>query len=371
MALTYRVVVAAAAVVALAGVAGCNPSGSGSPTSASSLKSDPDPGATIVGTIAGVGAPARTVAGASGSMRVTVVGTDRAAAVSASGRFQIDGVPPGDVVLQFSDGAVNATAFLAAVSDGEQVEVEVDLSGTTASILRETRSALKLQLCHRTGNGSYHLINVSVNAEPAHRGHGDGEIGDPVPGDPTLRFDENCEPALILVTIDKFTNGEDADRAPGPSILVGATVTWTYIVKNVGPTLTLTGITVTDDQGVAVSCPSTSLAAGASMTCTASGPAVLGPYVNVGTVTAMAGTTAVSASDVSRYMGIEPTESTSPKVQLCHRTGNGSYHLISVSVSAEPAHRNHGDGKVGEQVPGQTGSVFGPTCGVTAGTPPA
>jgi hypothetical protein len=41
--------------------------------------------------------------------------------------------------------------------------------------------------------------------------------------------------------------------------------------------------------------------------------------------------------------------------QLCHRTGNGSYHMIEVSVSAEPAHRGHGDGMVGEEVPGSPG----------------
>ena len=52
------------------------------------------------------------------------------------------------------------------------------------------------------------------------------------------------------------------------------------------------------------------------------------------------------------------------KVQLCHRTGNGSYHLIEVSIDAEPAHRAHGDGKIGEPVPGNTGKVFGANCSV-------
>ena len=31
----------------------------------------------------------------------------------------------------------------------------------------------KVDVCHVTGNGSYHLINVSANALPAHLGHGD------------------------------------------------------------------------------------------------------------------------------------------------------------------------------------------------------
>lgn len=31
------------------------------------------------------------------------------------------------------------------------------------------------------------------------------------------------------------------------------------------------------------------------------------------------------------------------KVTLCHRTGNGSSHQITVSVNAMPAHLRHGD----------------------------
>jgi hypothetical protein len=371
MTLKDRFVVAAVVAVAVAGAAACDSLGSSrSPTGASTLPGA-ESGATIVGSIAGMGGE-RTVAGASGSIRVTVVGTERAAAVSASGRFQITGVPAGDVVLEFSDGTTTSTAFVAGVSDGEQVELQIELGGPAASILRETRSALKLVLCHRTGAGRYQPISVSVNAEAAHRGHGDGEIGDPVPGSPTLRFDEDCQPALLLVAIVKSTNGEDADRAPGPSIPVGAPVNWTYLVTNVGPTLMLTSVGVTDDQLVSVSCPATSLAPGASMTCTASGVAILGPYVNVGTVTALAGATQVTASDVSRYLGIDPTATEGPKVQVCHRTGNGSFHLISIGAPAEPAHLAHGDGKPGGPVPGQAGSVFGPTCAITtASAPPA
>jgi hypothetical protein len=39
----------------------------------------------------------------------------------------------------------------------------------------------KVEICHRTGNGSFHTINPSVNALPAHLRHGDvlpDEYGD-------------------------------------------------------------------------------------------------------------------------------------------------------------------------------------------------
>jgi len=106
-----------------------------------------------------------------------------------------------------------------------------------------------------------------------------------------------------VIDIQKATNGIDADAPPGPSIPVGGAVIWTYTVSNLGQG-TLTGISVTDDHGVAVSCPGTSLAAGETMVCTASGIAEAGQYANVGTVTATAPTGAtLTALDSSHYFG--------------------------------------------------------------------
>ena len=50
----------------------------------------------------------------------------------------------------------------------------------------------KVDVCHTEGNGSFHLINVSSNALPAHIAHGDAQPGDGVPGDPTKEFDDVC-----------------------------------------------------------------------------------------------------------------------------------------------------------------------------------
>ncbi|HYR29505.1 MAG TPA: hypothetical protein VEU30_13625, partial [Thermoanaerobaculia bacterium] len=105
------------------------------------------------------------------------------------------------------------------------------------------------------------------------------------------------------VDIEKFTNGQNADVAPGPSVTAGSAVTWTYVVTNTG-SRPLTNISVTDDQGEVVTCPETTLDAGLSFTCTASGTAVLGQYENIGTVTATRpDTTVVNDSDPSHYFG--------------------------------------------------------------------
>lgn len=357
----------AASCLAMLSVAGCGGSFEG-PTGPSDLS-----GATIAGTVNRGNAlmlPATrtgvTSAAAPSGMTVTVVGTNITASVDINGAFQITGVPSGNVQLQFKDATVDATIQISGVGDEELIRIEVSVTGATATVVSETRSSGKVSLCHREGNGSYHMISVSANAEPAHREHGDGAVGDPVPADPTKVFDAFCRPVVAGVTIKKSTNGHDADSEPGPSIVVGSPVTWTYVVTNTSAD-SLTNVAVTDDKGVAVSCPKTVLAAGEQMTCTASGMATLGQYRNVGTVTATSPAGTVTASDVSHYLGLEEDDDDDddgPKVKLCHRTGNGSYRLIEVSVSAEPAHLAHGDGYPGKAVPGQTGKVFSSTCAV-------
>jgi hypothetical protein len=334
-------------------VAACG-GGTGAPTAPSSTGGT---GAMIAGTVSGA-APA--------GLTVAVTGTSLSAAVESTGSFQMAGVPSGNVQLQFRSTSVNATAQIANVANDEFVQIQVQLNGSTASIVSEVRSAGKVLLCHRTESGTYQSIDVSVNAEPAHRAHGDAKIGEAVPGDPTKVFDQNCRPTGASVRITKSTNGQDANDAPGPSINVGSAVTWTYQVTNTG-NVTLGNISVVDDRGVSVLCVNQPLPAGQSMTCSGSGVATLGQYRNVGTVTATWTGGTVTASDPSHYLGVGPDDEpgpTGPKVQLCHRTGNGSYHLIEVSINAEPAHRAHGDGKIGEAVPGNAGKVFGAGCNV-------
>jgi hypothetical protein len=452
-----RLLLAAATAVLIAAVA-CS---SVSPTSPSGT------GATITGTV--IASPS--------AANVTVAGTPLSAAIDGTGSFALRGVPAGNVQLVFSGSGASSAVSLLNVADQELIELEVAITGGTATVQREVRgNGGKIVLCHSTGNGSYHTIDVSVSAEPAHRAHGDAKPGEVVPADRTKVFSPDCRlispveikkstngqdadvepgptvavgapvnwtyvvtnnsvltftsltvtddrgvavacPQLLpppgasitcnasglavagqyrnvgtvtvtaagglsftdsdashyhggppagSVTIEKFTNGQDVTQAPGPVIPVGGPVTWTYVVTN--KTLqTLTSLTVTDDRGVAVACPRLLPAPGASITCDASGVAVAGQYRNVGTVVATAGTTTYTDSDESFYHGGPLAEE--PKVTLCHRTGNGSYHSITVGASAEPAHRAHGDAKVGEPVPGSPGQVFTASCGMQPATP--
>ena len=357
------------AVTAACGGGPTSPSGLGTTTIAGTVNrnSGGTASAAMAATVnRGFAASAATAAT---GVTVSVVGTNLSATVESSGYFQLAGVPSGTVALQFRDAVVNATVELSNVGPESLIEIQVQVAGTSAVIVDEVRSNSKVSLCHRTDSGSFHAIDVSQSAEPAHRAHGDGKVGDPVPGQPMKVFDQNCRAVGPEVQIVKSTNGQDANEAPGPTIAVGSPVTWTYVVTNTGA-VPLTNVSVRDDRNVTVTCPGVTLALAQSMTCTGSGVATAGQYRNVGTVTANSTAGQVTDTDASHYFGqaaTVPTE-TSPdsgaRVQLCHRTGNGRYQLLEISVSAEPAHRAHGDGKIGEAVPGMSGKVFGAGCSV-------
>lgn len=47
----------------------------------------------------------------------------------------------------------------------------------------------KVDVCHREGNGSFHLININGNALSAHVGHGDKLLGELVVNPDTLQVD--------------------------------------------------------------------------------------------------------------------------------------------------------------------------------------
>ena len=104
--------------------------------------------------------------------------------------------------------------------------------------------------------------------------------------------------------IEKSTNGHDADTAPGPSIQVGDPVLWEYVVTNTG-NVGLSNITV-DDDVLGLICTIDFLAPGESVTCSATGAAAPGQYVNTGTATWSGdGLPDIKDSDVSHYFGEE------------------------------------------------------------------
>ena len=159
-----------------------------------------------------------------------------------------------------------------------------------------------------TGRSPKPCNGVVTDSDPSHY------FGEPLP----------CEDWHPAIGLEKLTNGEDADQGSGPRIPMGDPVEWTYIVTNLGDT-DLFGVAVQDDHLGAVSCPKTMLTIGESMTCTAHGTAIFGPYQNVGTVTASSPEPCgqlVRASDPSRYHGYDVCGEENPAIQV-EKSTNG------------------------------------------------
>ena len=87
------------------------------------------------------------------------------------------------------------------------------------------------------------------------------------------------------IVLKKYTNGEDADVAPGPFVAPGGQVVWTYMMTNTGA-LPLEQVTLVDDKEGTITCPKTTLAVGESMLCSKTGTGIQsGQYANTGVVT--------------------------------------------------------------------------------------
>lgn len=117
--------------------------------------------------------------------------------------------------------------------------------------------------------------------------------GTPPRGEPVTATDPahlyGVDPSLSIV---KYINGEDANEKPGVLVAAGSLMDFRYVVTNTGNT-PLTDLTVTDDQGITVSCldvggtPVTELAVDESVDCYATQRATFtGSYTNIGTATA-------------------------------------------------------------------------------------
>ncbi len=112
-----------------------SPTEPGSPAGAS--------GASISGTVSGTQS-ALTASGANAipGLVVTVAGTSISSGVDAAGRFTLNGVPGGDIQLQFS-GPVSATITISNVQTAEKITLVIAVSGSTVTVQAQTRTTGK------------------------------------------------------------------------------------------------------------------------------------------------------------------------------------------------------------------------------------
>lgn len=57
----------------------------------------------------------------------------------------------------------------------------------------------KIDVCHRNANGQYGKISIADAAYDSHIAHGDGGVGEAVPGTPGYEFGAECQPQEIEI----------------------------------------------------------------------------------------------------------------------------------------------------------------------------
>lgn len=174
-------------------------------------------------------------------------------------------------------GLTNVTWDYTVRNSGTEPLTDVSVGDSEGVIVTCPSTALDIgesMVCQGTGN-----VGNGQSYENTGAVIGTGAIsGDPASAEDT--WSVVISPLSPALTIDKTADGV-AEGTPIPAL---STVTWNYQVVNAGAE-PVSAINVTDSQGVAVTCPATVLAVGASMDCTGTGPIGLGPsYQNTGVV---------------------------------------------------------------------------------------
>ncbi|MEZ4706827.1 MAG: choice-of-anchor E domain-containing protein [Caldilineaceae bacterium] len=196
-----------------------------------------------------------------------------------------------DTELRWPDGPVIIAAFPAASRTQPATEFDgtVDFAGTSGATLRGiigfdvSKRATFTQTAELQRFIGVGQSDFQVDTSGRSRAQGAGNL--------SARFTLTTSAQITItytygnpaIDIEKQTNGEDADEPTGPHIAAGDPVTWTYVVTNTGD-VKLVDVVVSDDRGVAVSCPKTVLEPAEAMLCSAYGIAVTGQYSNTGTV---------------------------------------------------------------------------------------
>jgi hypothetical protein len=91
---------------------------------------------------------ASTANGAPAGMTVSIVGTSISSGIDAAGRFNLPGVPPGDVRLQFKATGLDAIVPITPVQPSQSVDLVVNVSGSTVMVeadLRTTAGEVELE----------------------------------------------------------------------------------------------------------------------------------------------------------------------------------------------------------------------------------
>lgn len=204
-------------------------------------------------------------------------------------------IPSIEIVKFIEDDDANeAPGYMAGV--GQDLDVQFKVTNTGKTVLTDISIAddkidakdIKLPKTELKPGESMIATAVLPALEPGVQHTNIGTVTGTTPKGGKVTDDDPANATIPSIEVVKLINGDDANEAPGVKLDPNADAQVTFQVTNTGKA-DLKDVVVTDDTINAedITCPATELAAGASMDCTATLPA-LGDgvnHVNIGTVT--------------------------------------------------------------------------------------
>jgi hypothetical protein len=162
---------------------GKSPTGPTGPSDTSAQTPSPGPApvsaTSLAGTVlSGNGAGVVTMGVPLAGVTVTIVGTTLTTSADGAGHFALKGIPAGDVEVQFTGGSAGARVRLRDVSDREQIQITVTISGSSADVSKE----------HRVKGSEAQLEGRITSVSPSSRAFEIEDVHVSVPGGATIRY---------------------------------------------------------------------------------------------------------------------------------------------------------------------------------------
>jgi len=103
-----------------------------------------------------------------------------------------------------------------ACENGAKSVAPTSVSSLTAAASVASAGQGKIDICHRTqGSQEFMLLSVAASAAAGHMAHGDGRVGDPMPGAPGTTFGADCTASVAPTVIySNFGPGMTFDTDP-------------------------------------------------------------------------------------------------------------------------------------------------------------
>ncbi len=238
-----------------------------------------------------------------GGVKLILLPVNKTTTTDSSGIYHFCDLKKGDYWIQVDKNSLPNGYFIGPKGMGEDPNKDSDINPMNAKSdkisLKDkniTNIDLGLIVCGDgsnsiTNNNSSYCTGPGCNTPVTSGDNTKHVIND------TKNDNEPPQVKIAKIDIEKHTNKQDADtKEQAVPLIDGDSITWEYIVANIGDDA-IDNIKVVDDKEGTITCPKTSLAPATRMICTKKGSAKYEEYKNTATVTGKARSTGVIVKD--------------------------------------------------------------------------